>query len=277
MSTRCRCGGRSSSKSTTRPRRRCCNAGKRDGHWVFELEADATIPAEYVLLRHYRGEPIDADLEQKIADYLRRIQGAHGGWALFHEGDFDMSASVKAYFALKMIGESPDAPHMRRAREAILSRGGAVHSNVFTRVLLSLYGVLDWRSVPEMPVEIMLLPRWFPFHLSKVSYWARTVLVPLLVLQALRPRAKNPLGVRIDELFVEPPASIGPAREGAAPTLELVPVLSRRRCHSPAGREHLSQSDCASARSIGRSLSSPSGSTAKTGSARSFPRWRMRR
>ena len=182
-----------------------------DGHWVFELEADATIPSEYVLLRHYRGEPIDAILEQKIARYLRRIQGAHGGWGLYHQGDFDMSASVKAYFALKMIGDPPDASHMARARDAILARGGAVHCNVFTRVLLSLYGVIRWRSVPEMPVEILLLPRWFPFHLSKVSYWARTVMVPLLVLQALRPRAKNPLGVTVDELFIEPPQSVGPA------------------------------------------------------------------
>src|SRR5205807_333515 len=86
-----------------------------DGHFVFELEADATIPAEYVLLRHYLGEPVDAALEEKIAAYLRRIQGAHGGWPLFHAGDFDMSASVKAYFALKMIGEDVDAGHMRRA------------------------------------------------------------------------------------------------------------------------------------------------------------------
>lgn len=186
-----------------------CQQG--NGNWVFELEADATIPAEYVLLRHYRGEPIDRTLEQKIAVYLRRIQGGHGGWPLFHDGDFDMSASVKAYFALKMIGDRPDAAHMSRAREAILSRGGAIHCNVFTRVLLSLYGILRWHSVPEMPVEIMLLPRWFPFHLSKVSYWARTVLVPLLVLQALRPLAKNSLGVKIDELFLEPPQSIGPA------------------------------------------------------------------
>src|SRR5690349_16410160 len=184
---------------------------RADGHWVFELEADATIPAEYVLLRHYRGEPVAKELEQKIAVYLRRIQGAHGGWPLYHEGQFDMSASVKAYFALKMIGDSPDAPHMRRAREAILARGGAAESNVFTRVLLSLYGILPWRSVPEMPVEITLLPPWFPFHLSKISYWGRTVLVPLLVLQTLRPRAKNPLGVTIDELFVTPPQSVGPA------------------------------------------------------------------
>ena len=184
---------------------------QKDGHWVFELEADATIPAEYVLLRHYRGEPIDSVLEQKIANYLRRIQGTHDGWALYHLGDFDMSASVKAYFALKMIGDKPDADHMRRAREAILARGGAIHCNVFTRVLLSLFGVLSWRSVPEMPVEITLLPSWFPFHLSKVSYWARTVLVPLLVVQALRPRAQNALGIGIDELFIEPPSSIGPA------------------------------------------------------------------
>ena len=124
----------------------------------------ATIPAEYVLLRHYLGEPVDAVLEAKIASYLRRIQGAHGGWPLVHDGDFDMSASVKAYFALKMIGDSPDAPHMMRAREAIRSRGGAIHSNVFTRFMLAMFGVMSWRSVPVLPVEIMLLPMWSPFH-----------------------------------------------------------------------------------------------------------------
>src|SRR5258708_39614025 len=96
---------------------------QRDGHWVFELEADATIPAEYVLMRHFRGEPVEAELERKIAVYLRRIQGAHGGWPLFHQGAFDMSASVEAYFALKMIGDPIDADHMRRAREAIRARG----------------------------------------------------------------------------------------------------------------------------------------------------------
>jgi squalene-hopene/tetraprenyl-beta-curcumene cyclase len=180
-----------------------------DGHWVFELEADATIPAEYVLFVHYFGEQADLELERKIGVYLRRIQGEHGGWPLFKDGAFDMSASVKAYFALKMIGDDIDAPHMKRAREAIRSRGGAIHSNVFTRCLLSLYGVMTWRSVPVMPVEIMLLPGWFPFHLMKISYWARTVIVPLLVLQAEKPQAKNPRGVGIDELFLQPPRSIG--------------------------------------------------------------------
>src|SRR5580700_6080811 len=181
-----------------------------DGHWLFELEADATIPAEYVLLKHYLGEPVDPALETKFALYLRRRQGEHGGWPLFQDGAFDMSASVKAYFALKMMGDDVDAPHMRRAREAILARGGAIHANVFTRCLLSLCGVLSWKSVPVMPVEIMLLPAWFPFHLTKISYWARTVIVPLLVLQALKPRARNPRGVGIDELFLENPRDIGP-------------------------------------------------------------------
>ncbi len=182
-----------------------------DGHWVFELEADCTIPAEYVLLTHYRGEEVDTGLERKIAVYLRRIQSPeHNGWPLFHDGAFDMSASVKAYFALKMIGDDIEAPHMKRARDAILSRGGAIESNVFTRILLSLFGILRWQSVPVMPVEIMLLPEWFPFHINKISYWGRTVIVPLLVLMTAQPRARNPRGVTIDELFLQPPQSIGP-------------------------------------------------------------------
>ncbi len=185
-----------------------CQRG--DGHFLFELEADATIPAEYVLLRHYLGEPVDAAREAGIAVYLRRIQAPHGGWPLFSDGAFDMSATVKAYFALKMIGDSTKAEHMRRAREAIHMRGGAERANVFTRCLLALYGIVPWRAVPVMPVEIMLLPKWFPFHLDKISYWSRTVIVPLLVLMAKQPRARNAKGVTVNELFLEPPQTLGP-------------------------------------------------------------------
>ena len=172
-----------------------------DGHWVFELEADATIPAEFVLLKHYLGEPEDLELERKIGVYLRRIQGEHGGWALYHGGAFDISASVKAYFALKMIGDPVDAPHMTRAREAILARGGASATNVFTRFQLALYGAGPWETIPTMPVELILVPKWFPIHLLKMSYWARTVIVPLLVLQAKKPVARNARGVKVDELY----------------------------------------------------------------------------
>ncbi len=181
---------------------------RSDGHWVFELEADATIPAEYILLRHYLAEPDDLELERKIGVYLRRIQGDHHGWPLYHGGAFDVSATVKAYFALKMIGDSPDAPHMKRARDALLARGGAGACNVFTRFLLAFFGVVTWKAVPEMPVQIMILPKWFPVHLDKISYWARTVIVPLLVLRALKPLARNPRGVTIEELFVGDPKAL---------------------------------------------------------------------
>src|ERR1700730_8141651 len=85
-----------------------------DGHWLFELEADATIPAEYVLLEHFL-DRIDPGLETKIGVYLRSIQGKHGGWPLFHDGAFDLSATVKAYFALKAIGDDPHEPHLAGA------------------------------------------------------------------------------------------------------------------------------------------------------------------
>ncbi|MGI9508755.1 MAG: squalene--hopene cyclase [Geminicoccaceae bacterium] len=175
-----------------------------DGHWCYELEADATIPAEYVLLEHFLGEA-DQALDAKLGVYIRRKQAAHGGWPLFEDGDFNMSASVKAYYALKLIGDEPTAPHMTRARDAILAHGGAARCNVFTRITLALFGQVPWRAVPVMPVEIMLLPRWFPFHMDKVSYWSRTVIAPLLIVMAKKPLAINPRGLGIEELFTTPP------------------------------------------------------------------------
>ena len=175
-----------------------------DGSWAFELEADATIPAEYILLNHYLGEPND-HIEAKMGVYLRRIQGEHGGWPLFPDGDFDMSATVKAYYALKMIGDDPDAPHMAKARAAVLARGGAARANVFTRIALALFEQVPWRAAPVIRPEAILLPTWSPFHIDKVAYWSRTVMIPLFVLAATRPKARNPRGVGIRELFPEDP------------------------------------------------------------------------
>lgn len=174
------------------------------GHWVFELEADCTIPAEYIMMMHFLDE-IDAPLEAKICRHLRAAQDESGGWPLYHGGDLDISCSVKVYYALKLAGDDPDAPHMARARAAILTRGGAARANVFTRIALALFGQMPWRAVPYIPVEIMLLPRWFPFHLDKVAYWSRTVMVPLFILCTRQPKAKNPRNVHIRELFTTPP------------------------------------------------------------------------
>jgi len=191
-------------------------AQQDDGHWVFELEADVTIPSEYVLLRHWLDEPVDTALEAALGRYIRRLQCGHGGWSLFHDGAFDISATVKAYYALKLIGDDVDAPHMARARAEILKSGGAGSANVFTRIQLALLEAGPWSSIPEMPVEMALLPKWFPVHLLKMSYWARTVLVPLLVLMTLRPK---PLGAPvpgIPELYSaehpHPPRPVGKKR-----------------------------------------------------------------
>ena len=190
-------------QAVERAKRALLDEQHADGYWCFELEADCTIPSEYVLLMHYMDD-IDAQLQAKIAVYVRARQQAQGGWPLYFGGEMDLSCSVKAYYALKLAGDSPDAPHMVRAREAILSRGGAARCNVFTRITLALFAQVPWRAAPFIAVEAMLLPKWFPFHTGKVSYWSRTVMVPLLVLCSFKPRARNPRNVHIAELFAVP-------------------------------------------------------------------------
>ena len=178
-----------------------------DGHWLFELEADATIPAEYIMFMHYMDE-IDTELQEKISVYLRRIQNPDGGWPLFHKGDMDISATIKGYYALKLAGENIDTPHMVNARKLILAAGGAERSNVFTRYALCLFGQAPWKACPVMPVEVMMMPDWFPVTIYKMSYWSRTVVTPLLVLAALKPVARNPKNVNVRELFKQDPETI---------------------------------------------------------------------
>ncbi|MGR9051870.1 MAG: squalene--hopene cyclase [Gammaproteobacteria bacterium] len=175
-----------------------------EGNWVFELEADCTIPAEYIMMMHYLGD-IDEPLQRKIANYLRSRQSKDGSYPLFTGGPGDISCSVKVYYALKMAGNSPAAPHMKKLREFILGQGGAAKANVFTRIALAMFKQLPWRGVPYIPVEIMLFPKWFPFHIDKVSYWSRTVMIPLFVLCTLKATAKNPNKIDILELFVVHP------------------------------------------------------------------------
>ena len=176
---------------------------REDGHWCYELEADCTIPSEYILMMHFCDE-IDDERQQRMARYIRRKQTEEGGWPLYYGGEIDLSCTVKAYYALKLAGDDPAAPHMALARQCILNRGGAARANVFTRIVLAQFQQMPWRAVPFIPVEIMLLPRWFPFHLSKVAYWSRTVMVPLFILMSLKVEARNPTGTGIAELFTVP-------------------------------------------------------------------------
>ena len=156
-------------------------------HIVYELEADATIPSEYVILMHFLGD-IDLKLENKIVNYLKNKQNSDGGWSLFYGGDSNLSTSVKAYFALKLARCDTKSEFMLKAKKCIIRLGGAEHSNVFTRITLALFKQISWKTVPAMPIEIMKLSPWFPFHLNKISYWSRTFLVPLLIILLKVPR-----------------------------------------------------------------------------------------
>ncbi|MCF6204415.1 MAG: squalene--hopene cyclase [Methylococcaceae bacterium] len=176
----------------------------KDGFWVFELEADCTIPSEYIMMMHYLDD-INEELQAKLANYIRTRQSEEGHYPLFAGGEGDISCSIKAYYALKMAGDLIDAPHMQKLRAYILDQGGAAKANVFTRIALATFEQLPWRGVPYIPVEIMLLPKWFPFHLDKVSYWSRTVMVPLFIICTYKAKAINPHNISIRELFLIDP------------------------------------------------------------------------
>jgi len=174
-----------------------------DGHWVGEAEANSTITSEYLLLCHLL-DRVDRERETKMVRYLRERQLADGGYSLYDGGSANLSATIKAYFAMKVAGVSVDDPAMAAARALIRERGGPVQADVFTKILLALFGEYDWRGVPSMPVEIMLLPRWSFFNLLEVSYWSRTVIVPLLILMDSKPVMRLPESCRLDELWPVP-------------------------------------------------------------------------
>jgi len=174
-----------------------------EGHWVGELEANTTITSEYLLLCHLI-DRVNAERERKAVAYLRERQLPNGGWSLFEAVPADLSATIKAYFAMKMAGVPPDDPDLVRARAVVRAMGGPCRANVFTKILLALFGEYDWNGVPAMPVEIMLLPSRFYFNLYEVSYWSRTLIVPLLILMDRKPVKWLPADRSLDELWPEP-------------------------------------------------------------------------
>src|SRR5947199_253449 len=174
-----------------------------EGHWVGELEANTTITSESLLLCHLI-DRVARPKEAKAVRYLRRGQLSDGGWSLFEGGPANLSATIKAYFAMRMAGVSVDDPALAAARERIREMGGPVRTDVFTKILLALFGEYDWNGVPAMPVEIMLLPRpFFLFNIYEVSYWSRTVIVPLLIIMDRKPVKWLPPHLSLDELWPE--------------------------------------------------------------------------
>ena len=190
-------------------------AQEADGHWCGELEGDTILETEYVLLLHFLGR-LDDPRVAKAARYVRRKQLPGGGWAIYPGGPPEVSASVKAYFVLKLAGDAPEAPHMLRARRTIQELGGVEACNSFTKIYLAICGQYDWWRCPAVPPEMVLLPRWLYFNLYEMSSWSRGIVVPLSIVWALRPVRPVAPEHAIDELRT-PPLSSPSSRPSRSP------------------------------------------------------------
>ncbi|NBX31551.1 MAG: squalene--hopene cyclase [Planctomycetes bacterium] len=183
---------------------------RTDGHWCAELEGDSILQSEYLLMKWILGQERSAmadgrdgaDTLQKIVRYLRSQQRADGGWGQYPGSAIDLSATVKAYFCLKLHGDSPDAPHMSRARAVTRSMGGAEKCNSFSNFYLAALGQISWNAVPAIPPEIVWLPKWFYFHMDRMSAWSRTMILPLAIVATLQPTRKLGSEQGIAELFL---------------------------------------------------------------------------
>lgn len=175
-----------------------------DGHWVFPLEADATITAEYVIYRRCMGLPV-GERDRLAVELLLATQREDGGWSRYEGAPSHLSLTVEAYFALKLVGHCPDDAALAKARAFILASGGVANVGVFTRIWLSYFGEFPDRGIPATPVEILLLPDRFPLSIYEMSSWARCTLVPLTILQALDFRVPLEKGHGIRECWTTPP------------------------------------------------------------------------
>lgn len=175
---------------------------KSDGHWVGILGSDTTVTADYIMLMHFLGK-IDKEKQGKAANLLLKEQLSDGGWNIYHGGPSEISASVKAYFALKLAGFSSSEPFMQKARKCILDLGGIMKANCFTKIYLAMFGQVNWQAVPAVPAEMILFPPGFYFSIYEMSYWSRCIVVPLSIAIAKKPHI--PVGDdMLDELYLVP-------------------------------------------------------------------------
>jgi squalene-hopene/tetraprenyl-beta-curcumene cyclase len=198
-------------------RQRLFDLQEEDGHWCAELEGDTILESEYVLVMYFLGKG-ESDKVRKAANYLRDKQLDEGGWSIFPGGGADVSASVKAYFVLKLVGDDPDSAHMIKARQTIRHLGGLDACNSFTKLYLSIFGQYDWNRSPGVPPELILFPQWFPFNIYEMSSWSRAIVVPLSIIWAHKPVCEIPARASIDELRIVDSRVAGPrfSRESLA-------------------------------------------------------------
>src|SRR5216117_2190967 len=173
---------------------------KPDGHWCGELIVDSTLCSDYVVFMHWCGE-VDAQLRRRCVRHILKRQLPDGGWNIYHGGPSEINASVKAYFALKLAGCSVDAPFMQEARATIMRLGGIPQMNTFSKLYLALLGQFPWKYLPAIPIEMVLLPKWAPFHICKMSSCSRAMIIPLSIINHFKPTRILPGEKQLHELY----------------------------------------------------------------------------
>ncbi|MGH9435940.1 MAG: squalene--hopene cyclase, partial [Terriglobia bacterium] len=189
---------------------------KQPGYWIGELEADTTLESDYIFFLYLIGkaDPVRIAL---LANTIRREQLPDGGWSIYAGGPSELNATIKAYFSLKLAGDSSETPHMLAARKRALALGGLERTNSYTRFYFALCGKIDWGKVPAMPPELMLLPRWFFVNVYEMSSWTRGILVPLTILFAHKPDWRLPERAGVDELWRDPRRAVPAFKWDARP------------------------------------------------------------
>src|SRR5438477_9968079 len=172
-----------------------------DGHWCGELIVDSTLCSDFVLFMHWIGE-VDVRIQKRCVQHILKRQLPDGGWNIYYGGPSEINACVKAYFALKLAGCSPDVPFMQEARANILRLGGIPKVNTFSKLYLALLGQFPWQYLPTIPVEMVLLPSWAPFHICKMPSWSRAMLIPLSIINHFKPMRMLPWDKQLHELYL---------------------------------------------------------------------------
>lgn len=187
-------------KATARSMESLLSQQNRDGYWWGELEADTTLESDYILYLHILGQ-LKSSKVPKLAKYIRERQLPDGGWNIFYGGPSELNATVKAWVALRLAGDSANGPHLLKAKAKIHELGGLEATNSYVRFYLAMVGALDWNLVPSIPPELMLLPEWFPINLYEMSSWTRGIVIPLAIIYGHKPDWRLPRGITVDELF----------------------------------------------------------------------------
>ncbi len=178
-------------KSIERGANQLLSIQAEQGYWQGELEADTTLESDYIYYLHVLGKA-DPERIAKLANYVRQRQLPDGGWSIYPGGPSELNATCKAYFALKLAGDSTNTPHMTQARETAHRLGGLEHTNSYVRFYLALVGAVGWELVPSIPPELMLLPNWFYLNIYEMSSWTRGIVIPMAILSAVRPDWRLP-------------------------------------------------------------------------------------